>query len=101
MISFEEIEKEIIKIENTRDTTYATLERLAPLYAAMAYKLISGRTSTERLEPLKVQGDSEFLRTAGGKDPVKVFAVMDELMGAVAALNKNLYEATIEKIKAV
>ena len=27
--------------------------------------------------------------------------VMDELMGAVAALNKNLYEATIEKIKAV
>lgn len=70
-------------------------------YAAMAYKLISGRTSTERLEPLKVQGDSEFLRTAGGKDPVKVLAVMDELMGAVAALNKNLYEATIEKIKAV
>lgn len=54
-----------------------------------------------RLERIKVQGDSEFLRTAGGKDPVKVLAVMDELMGAVAALNKNLYEATIEKIKAV
>lgn len=101
MISFEEIEKEIIKIENTRDTTYATLERLAPLYAAMAYKLISGRTSAEQPECLKVQGDSEFLRVVGGKDPVKVFAVMDELMGAVAALNKNLYEATIEKIKAV
>lgn len=101
MISFEEVEKEIIKIENTRDTTYATLERLAPLYAAMAYKLISGRTSTEPHELLKVAGDSEFLRTAGGKDPVKVLAVMDELMGAVAALNKNLYEATIEKIKAV
>ena len=101
MISFEEIEKEIIKIENTRDTTYATLERLAPLYAAMAYKLISGSTNAEQPERLKVQGDSEFLRTASGKDPVKVFAVMDELMGAVAALNKNLYEATIEKIKAV
>ena len=51
MISFEEIEKEIIKIENTRDTTYATPERLAPLYAAMAYKLISGRTSAERSSP--------------------------------------------------
>ena len=38
---------------------------------------------------------------ASGKDAVKVFGVMDELMGAVAALNKNLYESTIEKIKAV
>ena len=47
------------------------------------------------------QRDSEFLRTASGKDAVKVFGVMDKLMGAVAALNKNLYEATIEKIKAV
>lgn len=75
--------------------------RLAPLYAAMAYKLICGRTAAEQPEPLKVQGDSEFLRTASGKDAVKVFGVMDELMGAVAALNKNLYEATIEKIKAV
>ena len=37
----------------------------------------------------------------GGKDDVKVFGVMDELMVAVAALNKNLYESTIEKIKAV
>lgn len=27
-------------------------------------------SETERLEPLKVQGDSEFLRTASGKDPV-------------------------------
>ena len=67
----------------------------------MAYKLISGRTSAERFEHLKVQGDSEFLRTASGKDAVKVFGAMDELMGAVAALNKNLYAAIIEKIKAV
>lgn len=49
----------------------------------------------------KLHGDSEFLRTESGKDAVKVFGVMDKLMGAVAALNKNLYEATIEKIKAV
>ena len=27
-------------------------------------------SETERLEPLKVHGDSEFLRTASGKDPV-------------------------------
>lgn len=40
--------------------------------------LISGRTSAERFEPLKVQGESEFLRTASGKDAVKVFGVMDE-----------------------
>lgn len=47
-----------------------SLERLAPLYAAMAYKLICGRTAAEQPEPLKVQGDSEFLRTASGKDHV-------------------------------
>ena len=40
------------------------------LYAAMAYKLICGRTAAEQPEPLKVQGDSKFLRTASGKDPV-------------------------------
>lgn len=71
------------------------------LYAAMAYKLICGRTAAEQPEPLKVQGDSEFLRTASGKDSVKVFAVMDELMGAVGAINKNLYAATIEKLKEI
>lgn len=49
----------------------------------------------------KLQGDSEFLRTASGKDSVKVFAVMDELMGAVGAINKNLYAATIEKLKEI
>jgi len=67
----------------------------------MAYKLICGRTAAEQPEPLKVQGDSEFLRTASGKDSVKVFAVMDELMGAVGAINKNLYAATIEKLKEI
>ena len=60
---------------------------------------MTANKAAEQPETLKVQGDSEFLRTASGKDAVKVFGVMDELM--VAALNKNLYESTIEKIKAV
>ena len=46
MIDFDEIEKEIIKIESSRDTSYATMERLAPLYCAVMYKRLGVNTET-------------------------------------------------------
>lgn len=101
MIDFEEIEKEIIKIESSRDTSYATMERLAPLYCAMMYKRLG--VNTEAYEPQAVNaiGDSEFLLAVSGKDSTKAWAVMNELMDDLMIGNKRVYDRVMDKLRRV
>ena len=61
MIDFDEIEKEIIGMEANRDTSYATMERLSPLYCAMIYKKIVSKPEAEEPQAVSLAGDSEFL----------------------------------------
>lgn len=98
MIDFVEVEKEILNMEATRDTSYATMERLAPLYAAMIYKRICANPETYEVQPLAVGGNSDFLRAVSGMDSVKAWTVMDELMDALKVTNTRVYDNVMRKL---
>ena len=49
-------------------------------------------------EELGQYGDSEFLRAAAGKDPAKVWAIMDDLMDALQVVNRRAYDNVIRKL---
>lgn len=99
MIDFDEIEKEIINMEASRDTSYATMERLAPLYAAMIYKRLCANQESTDPQTVPASGDSAFLLTVSGTDSVKSWAVMDELMDNLRIVNERAYNSIIQKLE--
>ena len=101
MIDFDEIEKEIINIETNRDTSYATLEKLGPLYCAMIYKRLCSNPEVYEPQPLDVSGDSDFLLAVSGKDSVRVWMIMDELMYALMVANEKVYNDIMRRIKTI
>ena len=101
MIDYTEIEKEIMTMESDRDTSYAALGRLAPLYTAMIYKSIMGKSTIQQAQPIAVTGDSDFIAAVNGKDSVAIYAVLDELMSALSVVNPRLYDATMRKLEAL
>jgi hypothetical protein len=47
---------------------------------------------------IEYQSDTEFGKMISGKDPAKVWPVMDELMTATYVYNKPLYDATMRRL---
>lgn len=43
-------------------------------------------------------GDSEFLRAVEGKDPEKVWAIIDRMMETLQVVNQRLYASTMSKL---
>ena len=43
-------------------------------------------------------GDSEFLTAVEGKDPAKVWAIIDDLMDALQVVNRRAYDNMIRKL---
>lgn len=101
MIDYSEIEKTLLEAESNYDTSFAALSKIAPLYCAMLYKQLAGKSSQAHPEPLTVSGDSEFLTAVADKNSVEIFAVMDELMESVRAICPRLYEATMRKLESI
>lgn len=99
MIDYTEIEKEIIKVETERDTSYATMDRLAPLYAAMIYKRLCSNPEVHEPQAVSAPGDSDFLLAVAGKDSVQVWAIMDELMDSLKIVNERVYNDIMRKIQ--
>ena len=99
MIDFDEIEKEIINMEANRDTSYATMERLAPLYAAMTYKRLCANPEVYEPQAVSAVGDSAFLLAVSGMDSVKAWAVMDELMDSLKVVNERVYNSVMQKLE--
>ena len=97
IISKDEIDKTIIECES-RDTSFANCERLAWLYIVRDH-LTEQRASQPA--PLETSKKSEFLKAADGKNSVKVFDVMDELMMAVQALHPRMYVQVLERLKKI
>ena len=52
-------------------------------------------------ETLGLYGESAFLRAVSGKDPEKVWTVMDDLMDALQMLNRRTYDNVIRKLEAL
>ena len=45
-----------------------------------------------------VYGDSDFLRAVAGKDPARVWPIMDELMDTVLLVKRSVYDSVMRKI---
>lgn len=55
--------------------------------------------ASARKEPLGLYGDSDFLRAVSGKPLDAAWAVMDELMDTLKAVNPRVYESVLRKIE--
>ena len=94
----DEIEKEIINMEASRDTSYATMERLAPLYAAMIYKRLCSNSEVYEPQPVSIDGESEFLLAVSGVDSVKAWSIIDELMDVLRVVNPAAYNSVLARL---
>ena len=50
------------------------------------------------VEILGQYGDSDFLKAASGKEPVKVLAVIDDLLDALQVVNRRAYDNVMRKL---
>lgn len=109
MLDEREIRKEIARLEY-EESSYPNYAKLADLYA-IRREMRGG--SGEPLSPYSVAtssepaaqyavgqyGDSDFLLAVSGKDPGKVWPIIDELMDTLAMVNKKVYDSVLRKIQ--
>lgn len=50
-------------------------------------------------EPLGRYGDSEFLMAVEGKDPAKVWPIIDDLMDTLQVVKRRAYDNVIQKLE--
>jgi len=113
MLDKAEIRKEIARLEY-EESSYPNYAKLADLY------VISDKMQEEERgaryvneysaapAPVSVQsetigdyGDSDFLRAVAGKDPSKVWPIVDELMDTLALANRRVYDSVMRRTRSV
>ena len=52
-------------------------------------------------ETLDQYGDSEFLMAVAGKNPAKVWAIIDDLTDALQVVNRRAYDNVIRKLQGI
>lgn len=99
MIKKQELENAISQLEQL-PPTLSNCEKLATYYTIYDHNygeqpqtLFSSNSSN-----VDIYGDNPIVQAVNGKDQVKVWNVIQELMEAIQVLAPNLYEATIEKL---
>jgi len=97
MISLDTIEKEISELE-TRDTSYATVERLAWLYICRDH-LKNDVVTQEAV--VEVDTPTEFLTAVSGRPIFAVLHVLNDHMSVLGAVYPKEYNAILEKIREV
>lgn len=98
MVDFNEVEKEIINIESSRDTSYATMERLAPLYCALIYRRVVSIPETKDVKPVDAPGSSEFLEIVNGKNSAEVWGIIDQHMSLLKVMFPKQYASVLNQI---
>ena len=95
MISLDVIEREISELE-ARETSYATVERLAMLYTVRDHLL-------PMAEPPQTvaAGGSEFLDACAGKPVDAVLGVIGEHMEAQRAMYPRVYDGVVRRLRAL
>ena len=89
MISLDEINNEIQKLEN-QPASYATIERLSWLYTV--------KDHIAPIEGVMPKGNTEYMIACSGKSVGCVMEVMDELMSTLYVIQPGLYKAVMERI---
>lgn len=112
MLTQTEIAAAIEELNNAKHTIQ-NCEKLAALYTVNDH-LYPERNSegyseqSEQMRKAKVMeqieytvddyGNTEFLKKINGKDAMKMWLLMDEVMETLAVLNPRLYDSIIQKI---
>lgn len=119
MLDKAEIRKEIARLEY-EESSYPNYAKLADLYVIRdkMQKDEQGSRSTrlhaysgdsvpavqaaapqaEVPQMVGGYGDSDFLHSIAGKDPSKVWPIMDELMDTLSLVNRRVYDSVMRKI---
>jgi len=116
MFDLKEIEWEMSKLEKG-ESSYRNYEKLAILYLIRDYNTVKEVPEQSHvISPLEMgsayslapekypadiagqYGSSDFLSAVAGKDSAAAWAVMDELMDTLRAVNKRVYDSVMRKI---
>lgn len=97
MISLETIEREIDELES-RETSYRVCERLSWLYVVRDHLRPTQATSDRRTQTIS---GSEFLELSSGVSYPALMGILDEHMSALAVVNRNQYEAIMQRIRSL
>ena len=120
MLDAAEIRKEIARLEY-EESDYKNYAKLADLYVIRkqmqedkhgnrstylhAYSgdhvpdVQTAATQAEDPQTVGSYGDSDFLRAVAGKDPSRVWPIIDELMDTLAIVNAKVYNSVMQKIQ--
>lgn len=99
MISKHELEQAIQECE-TSPPSYQIIQKLADLYTVYDHLYNNKNTDVSLIQESVIDnyGDSEFFSAICGKNPEKVWIIIDELMSVLSGIIPKLYKGTIEKI---
>lgn len=98
MIKKQELENAISQLEQL-PPTLSNCEKLATYYTIYDHNYgEQPQTIFSSNSNVDIYGDNPIVQAVNGKDQVKVWDVIQELMEAIQVLAPNLYEATIEKL---
>ena len=83
--------------------TYQNAEKLATFYTLYDHLYVrevpKNLVEMTREVTIDRYGDTEFLKAIDGMNAEKAWKIMDELMSTLMALQRKLYDATIDRIK--
>lgn len=83
--------------------TYQNAEKLATFYTLYDHLYIRKEpmnlVETTREVTIDRYGDTEFLQAIDGINAEKAWKIMDELMSTLMALQRKLYDATIDRLQ--
>ncbi len=105
--NLKEIEWAISELEN-KESSEAGYSLLAALYTcrnemmglpAPQPQIAPYSEASSPSKRLARYGDSDFLTAIDGKDPCAVWAVMDELMDTLRAVNRRVYDSVMRKLE--
>lgn len=100
-----------LEFEGSSYSNYAKLANLYTIRDKMQEEERGGRYINEYSAapaPVAVQsetigdyGDSDFLRTIAGKDPARVWPIIDDLMDTLALANRRVYDSVMRRTRSV
>lgn len=113
MIKLADVEQAIIECYAQRNPDANTCKTLAALYTIrdhmngtetgleekpinQGYSYNSGATIEKTID---YYSDTDFARAIGGKDAVRIWSIIDELMTVLQATNTRLYNGVMRKIE--
>lgn len=83
--------------------TYQNAEKLATFYTLYDHLYVrevpKNLVEMTREVTIDRYGDTEFLKAIDGMDAEKAWKIIDELMSTLMALQRKLYDATIDRLK--